>query len=147
MQLMPWRPMNEVSRTRREMDDLWSRLFGERMMEPAASVWLPSLDVKETDGKIVVTAELPGLTANDIDVSISDDLLTIKGEKKMEEEKKKEEGVYVSERYFGSFQRSIRLPAGVDSEKVKADFKNGVVRIEMPKTENSKTRKIAVQGP
>lgn len=147
MQLMPWRPMNEVSRTRREMDDLWSRLFGERMMEPAASVWLPSLDVKETDGKIVVTAELPGLTANDIDVSISDDLLTIKGEKKMEEEKKKEEGVYVSERYFGSFQRSIRLPAGVDSEKVKADFKNGVVRIEMPKTEKSKTRKIAVQGP
>lgn len=147
MQLMPWRPMNEVSRMRREMDDLWSRLFGERMMEPAASAWFPSLDVKETDGKIVVTAELPGLTADDIDVSISDDLLTIKGEKKTEEEKKKEEGVYVSERYFGSFQRSIRLPAGVDSEKVMADFKNGVMRIEMPKTETSKTRKIAIQGP
>ena len=145
MELMPWKPMNEISRMRREMDDLWSRLFGERMMEPAAAGWLPSLDVKDADGSIVVTAELPGLTAKDIDLSISEDLLTIKGEKKAEAEKK-EEGVYFSERYFGSFQRSVRLPASVDSDKVKADFKNGVVRIEMPKSEKSRTRKIPIQS-
>lgn len=90
------------------------------------------------------SAVLPGLEAKDIDVSISGDILTIKGEKKKEEEKK-DEHFHYCERYAGSFQRSLRLPVGVRSDQVEAAFKNGVLNITIPKAEEAKKKQIEIK--
>jgi HSP20 family protein len=144
MELMPWRPFGEIRRLRRDIDDLWRRFFGETALDPTVSEWMPSVDVSETDEHFLVKAELPGLEAKDVDIDVSGDLLTIKGEKKTEEERK-EESFYSRERFFGAFQRAIRLPAGVNTDKVDATFKNGVLSITLPKTEESKRKKIEVK--
>jgi HSP20 family protein len=128
------------------MNDLWNRFFGE--VHPfwgAEGEWLPSIDVSETDGEISVRAELPGLEAKDIDLDISGDVLSIKGEKKGKEETKKE-NYYTRESYCGSFQRSIRLPAEVQSNKVEANFKNGVLDIRLPKSEKTHSKKIEIKS-
>ena len=106
--------------------------------------WAPSVDISETDGKVMVKAELPGLDPKDIDVEVSGDLLVLRGEKSKEEERK-DERYYCRERYSGSFQRSFRLPTGVESDKVDAQFKNGVLTIEIPKSEESKQKKISIK--
>jgi HSP20 family protein len=109
-----------------------------------AGEWAPAVDVIEDDDKVVVKAELPGLTDKDVDISVVDNTLTIKGEKKQEEEKK-EKGYHRLERSYGMFQRSIMLPASVTSEKAKASFKNGVLEIELPKQEEAKPKQIKVK--
>ena len=129
----------------RESDDLWDRLYGESLPAERAWDWMPSVDVSESDGNITVKAELPGLEAKDIDVDVTGDLLTLRGEKKMEEEKK-EERYYCRERYAGSFQRSFRLPTMVESDKVDAQFKNGILTINIPKSEESKQKKIEIKS-
>lgn len=143
MELTPWRPSGELTRLRKEMDDLWNRFFGE---VPAAirSRWMPSVDISETDTEIQVRAELPGLDSKDIEVSVSGDILTIKGEKK-EKKETKEESYHSRERYYGSFQRSVRLPVQVKSEEAKADFKNGILNLTLPKAESAKSRKIEIK--
>ncbi len=105
--------------------------------------WAPSVDVYEDESKVVVKAELPGMTDKDIDVNILNNTLAIKGEKKKEEEKK-EQSYYRLERSYGAFQRSITLPSHVASDKVKASFKNGVLEIELPKKEEAKPKQIKV---
>ncbi len=92
----------------------------------------PAVDVAETDKAYEVTAELPGMDESNIEVKLADDVLTIKGEKKEEKEKKRD--YYVSERRFGSFQRSFTVPAGVDASKIEANFKNGVLTVTLPKS-------------
>jgi HSP20 family protein len=103
------------------------------------------VDVSETDKEIEISAELPGLDENDIDVSLTEDVLTIKGEKKTEKEEKKKD-YYISERSHGAFRRSIPLPAGTDRDRVRATFKNGVLSITIPKTEEAQqqVRRIKV---
>ena len=93
----------------------------------------PAVDVAETDKAYEVTAELPGMNESNIEVKLADDVLTIKGEKKDEKEEKKTDYYYVSERRYGSFQRSFTVPAGVDSSKIEATFKNGVLTVTLPK--------------
>jgi len=144
--VMPWRAPATPSSLRREMDELWNRFLGETPVKRFGfEEWVPSVDISETDDKIVARAELPGMDADDIDISVSGDLLTIQGEKK-EENERKEESFYSSERYYGTFQRSFRLPAAVDSEKVEATFKNGVLTINLPKAQEAKRRKITVKA-
>jgi HSP20 family protein len=106
--------------------------------------WSPSVDIAETNGSVTITAELPGLEAKDIDVDVSGDILTLRGEKKLDKEKK-EERYYCRERYHGTFQRSFRLPPGVQSDHVDAKFKNGVLTIDIPKSEMGKQKKIEVK--
>lgn len=145
MDIVPWRPFGELGRFRREMDDLWNRFFGEtRLPRIFVQEWAPSADISETKDNVVVRAELPGLEAKDIDVSISGDILNIKGEKKKEEEKK-DEHFYCCERYAGSFQRSFRLPVGVKSDKIDATFKNGILTITLPKAEEAKKKQIEIK--
>ncbi|NVM21549.1 MAG: Hsp20/alpha crystallin family protein [Desulfobacterales bacterium] len=145
MEIVPWRPLGEFGRLRREMDDLWSRFFGEtRLPRIFAQEWAPSADISETKDNVVVKAELPGLEAKDINVSISGDILTMRGEKKKEEEKK-DEHFYCCERYAGSFQRSFQLPIGVKSDKIDATFKNGVLTITLPKAEEAKKKQIEIK--
>ena len=124
--------------------DLFDRMFEDFGMGLARDKeWIPSLDVSETDAEYIVTAEVPGLSKEDIDISLSEGLLTIKGEKK--EEKKEETDTYhVVERRYGSFSRSLRIPTRVDLAGVKAETADGVLKVVLPKVEEEKTRKIEV---
>ena len=111
-----------------------------------SSLLAPHMDVSETDKEIRIQAELPGVNENDVDVSLNEDVLTIRAEKK-QERKEEREGVHVSERSFGTFQRSLRLPFQVDAEQVQARFENGVLHVSLPKTApQERSRKIQVQA-
>jgi HSP20 family protein len=104
------------------------------------------MNVSETDKEIRITAELPGVDQNDVDVSLDDDVLTIRGEKKFEQKEEKENFHFV-ERSYGTFQRSVRLPFPVDPEQVKASFENGVLTVSLPKTaQQERSRKIQIQS-
>jgi len=140
----PWRSFGELSPLRREMDSIFRRFFGKSPFEKAvAEEWLPPMDISETEDSILIRAELPGLEVSDIDVSIQGDRLTIKGEKKREEEKKGEH-FHCTERFCGSFQRSLRLPTTVRTDKVEAKFEKGILAITLPKTEEGKTKEIKI---
>ena len=105
-----------------------------------------SMNVSETDKEIRITAELPGVTEQDIDISLDDDVLTIRGEKKFERTDDKENFHFV-ERSYGTFQRSLRLPFPIDPEQVQANFENGVLTVTVPKTgRQERSRRIQVQG-
>lgn len=107
----------------------------------------PLIDVSETDKKVEVTVELPGVDEKDIDVSLANDVLTIKGEKKSETEKTAKD-YHLIERAYGSFERSTRLPCEVDAGKVKAEFRNGVLKVSLPKTPEAKAKshKISISA-
>lgn len=143
LELVPWRRPGEIRPLWSEMEDFWKRFFGEMPSARPDWGWAPSVDISETDGNIQVKAELPGLEAKDIDVDVTDNVLTLRGEKKMEEEQKGERCI-CRERYSGSFQRSFRLP-GVQSDKVNAEFKNGILTITIPKSEESKKKKVKIK--
>ena len=145
MELVPWRPFGELSLLRREMDKVWDRSLGESpFARTFAEWWLPSVDISETKDNFVVKAELPGLEAKDVNVSISGDILIIKGEKKAEEEEK-DEHYHRIERYSGSFQRVFQLPIGVKGDKIEATFDKGVLKVTLPKVEEAKKKEIEVK--
>ncbi len=147
MDLIQWKPFREVSRLRSEMDRLWDEYFGagRRGLQPLEEAWLPAVDVSESEDKITVKAEIPGLEAKDIDISMSGDTLTIKGEKKTETEEK-EENYHVVERSYGSFRRAMKLPALVDADRVEATYKNGVLTVVLPKKEEVKPKAIEIKA-
>jgi HSP20 family protein len=147
MDLIQWRPFREVSRLRSEMDRLWDEYFGagRRALQPMEEAWLPAVDVSESEDKITVKAEIPGMEAKDIDISMSGDTLTIKGEKKTEKEEK-EENYHLVERSYGSFRRAMKLPAVVDADKVEATYKNGVLTVVLPKKEEVKPKAIEIKA-
>lgn len=120
-----------LPRLSRRIMDVESRRGMERALAPLGGL-VPSIDIAENDKELTVTADLPGVTENDVDVTLSDDILTIKGEKKAEREEK-DKNYYMSERTFGSFERSFRLPESVDQSKVAAKFENGVLTVRIPK--------------
>jgi HSP20 family protein len=126
------------------MDRVLERFFGEPSgAERPVGMWTPRTNVTETNDSLTITAELPGLEAKDVDVAISGDMLTIKGEKKQEKEEK-DEHHHVVERTYGAFSRMVRLPAPVAADKIKATFKNGVLTVNLPKTEEAKQKAIPV---
>ena len=145
MELVPWKPFGEVSALRKEMDDLWDKFFGAPLWSGVPSKeWFPSTDVSETKDNLVLKVELPGLDSKDVKVSVADDLLTIKGEKNQEKDEHDERSHSV-ERYYGSFQRSFRLPASVKVDKIEASFNNGVLKIVLPKSEEAKKKEIEIK--
>lgn len=145
MELTPWRPFGELSPFRKEMDRLWNRFLGETpFARTFTEMWSPSVDISETKDDFVVKAELPGLEAKDVNVSISGDVLTIKGEKKAEEEEK-DEHYHCVERYAGSFQRVFQLPSGVKADKIEANFDKGVLKVTLPKVEEAQKKEIEVK--
>ncbi|HXQ41100.1 MAG TPA: Hsp20/alpha crystallin family protein [Candidatus Udaeobacter sp.] len=107
----------------------------------------PAVDVSEKDGVYEISVELPGMNESNIEVKVADDVLTIKGEKK-EEREEKDKNYYMSERRYGSFQRSFQLPAGVDQSKIDATFQKGVLTVTLPKSPEAqkKEKKIAVKA-
>jgi len=134
----------------RLMEDMWRRpfpsVFGRDRWLPVRplGIRMPSLDVYEEKDSVVVKAELPGMKKEDIEVNLTGENLTIKGEKK-EEKEVKEDDYYRRERSYGSFLRSVDLPCEVKSGEIKASFKDGVLEIRMPKTEEAKKKAVAVK--
>jgi HSP20 family protein len=140
---------NPFSLLRREMDSLFNNFFRGFDMEPFESGFggfSPNIDITENDKEIKVSAELPGMSEKDIDVSLQNDMLTIRGEKKGEKEDKGKD-YYRMERSYGSFSRSIPLPVDVETDKAEAKFKSGVLSITLPKSAKAvaETKKIAVK--
>jgi HSP20 family protein len=120
---------------------LWMRRPVESMSE---STWAPRVDIVEKKDSWIFKAEIPEMDPKDINVSISEGILSIKGERKFEEEI--EEGNYTRfERHYGTFERSFSLPSGVDSENVKADYKNGVLTLRIPKKEEARPKSIKIE--
>lgn len=146
MELIPWRPFGEgLSEFHTEMDKLRNRFMsGLPFSRTFTEEWSPFMDILETKDKLIVKAELPGLEAKDVNVSVSGDLLTIKGEKEKEEEEKGEH-YHCVERSYGSFQRSFRLPTSVQGDKVEATFDKGVLKVTLPKVEEAKKKEIEIK--
>lgn len=151
--LVPWRKHkapqagDPFGQLRHEMDELFERFLEKRDLPWPDTTFSPAVDVNETDDAIEVSAELPGIDESELDLSLHDDRLVIKGEKRDESEKKEEDRKYV-ERSYGMFERTIPLPAGIDRDKVTAAFKKGVLKVNLPKTAEAKqaSRKISISS-
>ncbi|WP_245350238.1 Hsp20/alpha crystallin family protein [Bradyrhizobium sp. UFLA03-84] len=128
----------------REIDRLFNEFAQGTGANGAPAKLIPNIDIAETDKAIEVSAEMPGLERKDIDISIEDDTLTIRGEKKIEEDQK-DKNVQHSERSYGVFMRVLQLPAGVDPSKVEAVMSNGVLKITIPKPAKPEPKKIEVK--
>jgi HSP20 family protein len=134
-----------------ELDSLTSRLsqvFGNERPAPTnGGSWLPAVNVEETREELVLTAEVPGMTPDDIDIELENNILTVSGEKSFERTEGDDEKRYhVWERRYGSFQRSFTLPRTVRPEDIKAEHKDGILTIRMPKSPEAKGRKIQIGG-
>ncbi len=142
--IMKWPEMPTITSLQREMDRLFEDFFRRGGLLRGEWRWAPSVDVIETNDTVVVKAELPGMDPKDVDISVSGDTLTIKGEKK-EEREEKGKTFYRMERCYGSFCRSIDLPTSVEADRAKADYKNGILEITLPKSEQVKAKKIPIK--
>ena len=144
--LATWDPFTEMAGLHRMADQLFGEFFGRTPSKMAATEarWSPMVDVHETDEGIRLVADLPGIKQEDIQVSIEGDTLTLKGERKRDAEVK-EDQYYRVERSYGVFQRSILLPSVVDSNKVKATYRDGVLEILLPKKEEAKPKEIKIE--
>ncbi len=144
--ISPWKPVRELEKMRREMDRLWDSIFEGRSGRSPEELgeWHPTLDISETKNDFVVKAELPGIDSKDIDISLTNDVLTIKGEKKQEKDEKNE-NYHLVERSYGSFVRSVRLPGEIQSDKISASYKNGILRVTLPKSEAAKKKEIKIK--
>jgi HSP20 family protein len=145
MALVRWEPtLKTLSDLRNEMDRIFETFFGERF--PAFKEefsFTPAIEVSETDSEIIVKAAVPGIDKKDLNISILDNNLIIKGEIKREKEEKKK-NYYKQEIAYGSFSRTIPLPAEVKVDEVKANMKNGIVTITIPKSEKAKAKEITI---
>jgi HSP20 family protein len=148
MALVPWEP-KEIKRLR----DLFDEFFDFEILPQSKRLrrswleggeWSPPVDVVDKKDNIIVKAELPGIDKNDVKISISENALTIRGERKKEKETKKED-YYCCERAFGSYSRTIALPVEVDKTKAKASYKNGILEIILPKIEEVKPKEIEIK--
>ncbi len=142
MRLVKWTPLRDLMTLHEETGSMLDSFF-ERRGEAANGEWVPALDVSERENEVVVKAEIPGMSKEDIKVSVKDDMLTISGEKKREEREEGENWHRV-ERTYGSFKRMLTLPS-VDNEKVEARYKDGVLEIRLPKQESAKPKEIPIK--
>ena len=146
MELIRWNPMGDVFSLRHQMNHLFDDVFrpvvrGDSRL--SMRNWNPTVDIYDNDEYIFITAELPGIDKKDIVIDVKDGVLTLKGERSFDNEVK-EKKYYRRERTFGKFERIFRLPAKVDPEKISADYKDGILKIDIPKPEEQKPKQITV---
>lgn len=134
----------QLERFRDEIDELFQKMVGDGAAMNGSSAWAPRVDVSETDQEFLVKADLPGVEAKNIDISVSDGVLVLKGERKVERKEEKK-GYQRFERFAGSFYREIPIPVSVDAERITADTASGVVSVHLPKKPELKPKKIAVR--
>ncbi|HOJ71113.1 MAG TPA: Hsp20/alpha crystallin family protein [Syntrophorhabdaceae bacterium] len=147
MTLTPWKSLWELRfpTLREEMDKLFEDFFDKTGFSAIKEgTWLPAVDVHETKKDVVVTFDLPSIDPKDVSISIVEDRLTVKGERKREEEIK-ETDYFRSERVYGAFQRVVQLPTEVVADKAKATYKDGVLKITVPKTQKAMPKEIKVE--
>lgn len=138
--IVRWNPLNPVS-----LFNEFDRLFERPLANTAPYDWNVALDVAEKDDNFIVKATVPGMDPKDIEITLEDDVLTLKGEIKSDE-KIDESNYHVRERRFGSFSRSIRFPTAVNGDKVEATYKNGVLTLDVPKAEDVKPKHITIKA-
>lgn len=144
--MTPRNSMHDLDTFRQEMNNLMDWAFGrgwtDNLLE---SSWVPPVDVLQESDRFRVRVDLPGVKKDDIEITLHGDTLTIKGEKKRESETK-EDDVYRAERTYGGFTRSMTLPAAVDASRIEASYKDGVLEVVIPKSEEAKPKQIKIQG-
>jgi len=141
-----WDPLRDLSSIQEKMNQLFEDTVARsrgREEGLGTGMWTPAVDIYETAESVVVKAELPGLTREQVGIEVKDGILTLKGERKVEKEVK-EENYHRIERAYGTFQRSFSLPASVDQEKISATLKEGVLEVTLPKREQAKPKQINV---
>jgi HSP20 family protein len=141
MAIVRWDPFRELSALQSEVNRLFSRAGGEVPADRQS--WMPSADIIETGSAVRIMADLAGMDPKDIHLEVEDNVLTLSGERRFEEEVQ-EGKFYRIERRYGSFQRSVALPQGVDADKIQAHYENGVLEVVIPKVEQVKPKKIPV---
>jgi HSP20 family protein len=145
MAIVRWEPFRDLVTTQREFDRLFKEAFTPMFGEGDLSTrtWAPPVDIYENENDIVLKAELPGVDPKDVEVRVEDSTLYLKGERKFEKETK-EENYHRVERSYGSFARSFSLPNSINAEKVKADYKDGLLTLTLPKREEAKPKTIRI---
>ncbi len=146
MAIIRWRPLRDMVSIQDEMNKLFDDFFGRtptRWFQPEEGLWTPTVDVSETKDNIVLSAEIPGLNKEDIKLSVQDNVLSLSGEKKQEKEEK-DANYHRLERSYGSFCRSFTLPTPVQPDKVKASYKDGILKVTLPKTDEVKPKEIPI---
>jgi HSP20 family protein len=141
MAIVRWEPMRELTSLQSDVNRLFNSFFEGTNGE--ARRWTPAVDLVEADRHLILKADLPGLSEDDVQIEVQDNVLTISGERTAESEERKE-GYYRLERAFGSFSRSLTLPEGVDAEKIEATFDSGVLEVKIPKPEEVKPKRVSI---
>ena len=141
--LIRFEPMREMITLREAMDRLFNDAFTPSSF--AGSLQIPAVDLYQTDDEVVVKASLPGMKSDDVQISITGDMLTLKGEFKQNDEKK-EKAYHLREQRYGAFERTFALPTEVTADKAKAEFENGILTITLPKAEEVKPKMITVKA-
>ncbi|HCB01040.1 MAG TPA: heat-shock protein Hsp20 [Anaerolineae bacterium] len=142
--IIRWEPAREMMTLREAMDRLFDDAFTRPLSLNNGNWSVPAVDMYQTDNEVVVKAALPGIKADEVQINVTGEVLTLKGETKHEEEKK-EKAYHLREQRWGSFERSIVLPTEVVADKAKADFENGVLTITLPKAEEVKPKTISIK--
>jgi HSP20 family protein len=148
MALARWTPYRDLLSVRDEMNRVMNEVFGRGANDESSwfsVAWSPPVDIFETDEALVMKAELPGFSKDDISIELKDNSLVIKGERKHDDEVK-EGNYHRTERAYGAFQRSFLLPTTVDQEKVKASYKDGILELRLPKVQAAQPKRIAVSA-
>lgn len=146
MSLVRWNPLREMPVLQNRINRLFEDFFPETALDEFkgfGGAWNPVVDIFETDHATVIKADLPGLKKEDITINVEGNVLCIAGERKTDDEVKKE-NYYRRERSYGMFRREFTLPSTVDADKIKAEFKDGVLKVDIPKPEDKKPKSIAV---
>ena len=145
MYLKRWEPFTELGRMNREIDRMWRHAFRPAFIRPRilGEDGRVAIDVYQDDANLVVTASLPGVKPEDVDVNVTDGALTIKGESKFEQEVKEEEYLH-RERRSGSFRRVVALPRGLNTKEAEASYDNGILTVTVPKSEGSVVKSLKI---
>jgi HSP20 family protein len=147
MNLVRWDPFRELEDVSTRLNRVLSQTFGRRLREDEGSLlaeWAPAVDVQETDGEYLIKADLPEVKKEDVRVELQDGILCLQGERKQEKEEKGKK-FHRIERAYGRFERRLALPSEVDPQKVAAEFKDGVLKVHLPKSASAKPKAIEVK--
>ena len=145
MAMSRWDPFRDLMSIQNELNQLFGRTFGGEGERVRGADWVPPLDVHETSDRFVITVELPGLSPEDVDISMEDNVLTLTGERRFYSDRSDDEFRRIERRY-GTFARSLTLPATADASAIEASFDAGVLTVSVPKREEAKPRKIQVKA-
>lgn len=144
MTLVRWSPWRDVMSVQDEVNRLFDGLMRQRERSDVGE-WSPAVDISETDDEFIVAADVPGMKADDIKISVANNILTLRGEKKNVREEKKADFHRV-ERTYGAFERTFSLPSGVEAENIRAKHRDGVLEVRLPKSREAKPQEIKVES-